>query len=44
MLGRTEPAARSRGVPVGLIVGLVLVGALGAAAALRARRGRGDQA
>lgn len=44
VLGRTEPVARSRGVPVGFIVGLVLVGILGAAAALRARRGRGDAA
>jgi hypothetical protein len=43
VLGGTEPASSSRGVPVGLIVGLVLVGLLGSAAALRARRARGDR-
>ncbi|MGN6330913.1 MAG: SCO2322 family protein [Motilibacteraceae bacterium] len=42
VLGRTEPASHARGVPVGFIVGLLLVGALGAGAAVRARRGRGE--
>ncbi|MGN6246637.1 MAG: SCO2322 family protein [Motilibacteraceae bacterium] len=44
VLGRTQRVSRSHGLPVGFIVGLVLVGALGAGAAVRARRGKGEGA